>query len=314
MLLLVAVLIFIAGYATQRGTVCAVEAVQELIEQRRITRLLSVFLCASVGVTVLAVAALLGRDLFGFYRGSALLLLPAAGGLVFGIGAWLNGRCAFGTIARLGSGELPRTGTIAGFFLGVLLSNLVRTPRPQLTDLSPLVNAPPLAILTGGAAISVVLALLLARDLRKLPPTGVWTPLRAMTVIGAVNGVLLVLATGWPYTNLLMDLAGSTGMGLVRRSLLSLTFVAGAVAGALIDRRFAPAVGSARLWARCLAGGTLMGFGATLVPGGNDTMLLVGLPLLLPSFAIAYLAMLATMMLLSAARLIPFNRPLTPAR
>jgi toxin CptA len=38
-----------------------------------------------------------------------------------------------------------------------------------------------------------------------------------------------------------------------------------------------------------------MALGATLVPGGNDVMLMIGLPLLLPNFTLAYVVMNAVM-------------------
>ena len=38
-----------------------------------------------------------------------------------------------------------------------------------------------------------------------------------------------------------------------------------------------------------------MGVGVILIPGGNDTMLLVGLPLLLPHLMLGYAIMYATL-------------------
>ena len=109
--------------------------------------------------------------------------------------------------------------------------------------------------------------------------------------------VLLTLAVNWPYTNLLMDLASSTGMAIAWRSLMALVLVAGAIASAMLAAEFRPVAGHPALWMRSLAGGAMMGAGSVLVPGGNDTMLLVGLPLLLTSFALAYLAMSAVVAL-----------------
>jgi toxin CptA len=33
---------------------------------------------------------------------------------------------------------------------------------------------------------------------------------------------------------------------------------------------------------RCLAGGALMGVGSAMIPGGNDNLILVGLPMAMP--------------------------------
>ncbi len=55
-----------------------------------------------------------------------------------------------------------------------------------------------------------------------------------------------------------------------------------------------------------MAGGTLMGAGAALVPGGNDAPVLHALPALLPQAALAYAALVAgaacTLLLLRALR------------
>jgi hypothetical protein len=219
------------------------------------------------------------------------------GGALFGFGAWVNGRCAFGTIARLGSGDLARLGTLGGFLLGAwaMLRGGMAPARAPVA--SPIEGVAP--------AVLVLVALGLAAALgfavrRMTPPEGrpgEWSPLRAMTLIGVVNGALLLLAQRWPYTNLLLDIAGAGPMDAPRRTVMSLIFIGGAIAGAVASRSFALSVGTPFHWLRAIGGGALMGFGATLVPGGNDTMLLVGLPLLLPNLILAYLAMMAVLTL-----------------
>lgn len=74
-------------------------------------------------------------------------------------------------------------------------------------------------------------------------------------------------------------------------ALLAIAFVLGAVAGAVALGQFHLSLGSVRDWLRALGGGTIMGIGTVLVPGGNDAMLLVGVPLLLPNLLAAYVAM-----------------------
>jgi hypothetical protein len=88
------------------------------------------------------------------------------------------------------------------------------------------------------------------------------------------------------------------GEDLARRALMALMFLAGAVAGGVAGGDFRLAPGRALIWLRSGAGGALMAAGAALVPGGNDAMLLVGLPLLLPNLIAAYAAMAGTLMLI----------------
>jgi len=294
---LILILAFLAGYAVQRGSICAVGGVEKLVVERRPERFLGFFVSGAVALAILAIASLLGHDMFGQYRSAGVAVAPIIGGTIFGAGALLNGACAFGTVARLGRGDLARIGTLSGILVGFALASRTGIHAPP-TDLpSPLLGLPSGAILFG----SLVAVALIGIALHALPvePRGKeWNPVSALVLIGLINGILLIISPGWPYTNLLMDLAGSTGMLLAWRSVMSLTFIAGAVAGAFITRQFRPDLGAPRRWTRCFLAGLLMGAGATLVPGGNDTMLLVGLPLLLSSFVLAYAAMVVTMALI----------------
>ena len=219
------------------------------------------------------------------------------GGVIFGLGSWLNGRCAFGTIARLGSGELARLGTIGGFLVGAwaMLRGGMAPARPAIA--SPLAGLAPAAHLAAATAFAIGLGLWLVRLTPPKGRPGEWTPLWAMALIGVVNGALLLLAQRWPYTSLLLDIAGAGPMDVPRRTIMTLVFVGGAIAGAVSSRSFVLDAGKGWQWLRAAGGGALMGFGATLVPGGNDAMLLTGLPLLLPNLILAYLAMMTTLIL-----------------
>ena len=54
MLALVAALVLLAGYATQRGSVCAVRATNELVLERKVSRYVGFFFCAACGLLVMA--------------------------------------------------------------------------------------------------------------------------------------------------------------------------------------------------------------------------------------------------------------------
>ncbi len=306
---LILFLVFLAGYAVQRGSTCAVAAVEEVVQERRPERLLGFLVSGAVALAVMAVSALLGHDMFNHYRGANAFAPPIFGGVIFGTGAWLNGACAFGTVARLGRGDTARLSTLAGMLIGIAMASRSGIQSPPTDFPSPLLGVPVVAILLVSAAVAALLWSAARRPLPVPRQDGGWHPLRALALIGLINGALLIVAPGWPYTNLLMDLTRSIGPSLAWRSLMCLVFIVGAVVGALTAGLFQPRFGGARRWGRCLAAGILMGVGATLVPGGNDTMLLVGLPLLLPSFVLAYVAMIATMALLIAARFPQTIRP-----
>jgi toxin CptA len=78
------------------------------------------------------------------------------------------------------------------------------------------------------------------------------------------------------------------------RSVLAIALLAGAALGGWTAGRFASRPIAATQLARCLAGGVLMGWGSLLLPGGNDGLILVGMPLAWPYAWLAIATMCAT--------------------
>ena len=76
-----------------------------------------------------------------------------------------------------------------------------------------------------------------------------------------------------------------------REVLLLVALFAGAVVGGDTAGRFAHTPVTLRQVVRCFAGGVLMAWGSALIPGGNDGLILVGIPLLWPYAWLAFLTM-----------------------
>jgi Sulphur transport len=76
-----------------------------------------------------------------------------------------------------------------------------------------------------------------------------------------------------------------------RSRALLLALVAGAIVGGVTTGRFRSTRVTAGQLAKCFAGGVLMGWGSLLIPGGNDGLILVGMPLLWPYAWVAFLTM-----------------------
>lgn len=122
----------------------------------------------------------------------------------------------------------------------------------------------------------------------------VWAPHAATIVIGASFVVSLLLAGRWAYTDVLADLAHTTA-GRSVMLVLPLLLLAALYTGALIGGRTAgrwqsTAVSLPQL-ARCFAGGVLMGWGSLVIPGSNDGLILIGIPLLRPYAWLAFASM-----------------------
>ncbi|HXY22447.1 MAG TPA: YeeE/YedE thiosulfate transporter family protein, partial [Burkholderiaceae bacterium] len=94
------------------------------------------------------------------------------------------------------------------------------------------------------------------------------------------------------------------------KALLVIALLIGMLVSAVQRQSFALRLPRPREFFLCLAGGLLMGLGAALLPGGNDTLLLTALPSL-SIFALAnYIALLAG--IASALLLLRRTRPNEP--
>jgi uncharacterized membrane protein YedE/YeeE len=299
------------GFANQRGSTCTVAALEEVVLNGTFKRLIALFeasLWAGAGLVLLNAAGLLASVPVNYAVGVGTIM----GGFLFGIGAFVNRACIFGTVARLGSGELSYLAMPLGFYLGSLAS--VRLPGPtQLDGISPLVAASAwLAVL----AIPLVLVRLCThvrymrqsgRDLLK----NIWSPHFATTIIGITFVITTAVRQNWTYSEVLSDLAHGMTSGLFAKMLLGIALLVGATAGGVAAERLKIVKPDLASMARHLVGGTLMGAGGLLIPGGNTGLALVGLPLLWPYAWLAFMSMCMTIYI--ALRLRTRSRPAVDA-
>ena len=119
----------------------------------------------------------------------------------------------------------------------------------------------------------------------------VWSPHAATVVIGLTFVVMLLLVGAWAYTDVLAELARGMSMSVAARSLLFVALLVGAIFGgwtAGLLRAVRPSLAQV---ATCFVGGLLMGWGSLLLPGGNDGLILVGMPLAWPYAWLAFATM-----------------------
>ncbi|MGG5822566.1 YeeE/YedE thiosulfate transporter family protein [Falsiroseomonas sp. HW251] len=297
----------VMGFAIQRGATCAVVAVEEVLAERRATRLAAMTeasLWVAGGLVIANAIGLAAVMPPGFELGARTMV----GGILLGLGAFVNGACAFGSIARLGRGEWVYVATPLGFFLGCLsFGPLIGASPSPMRTVSPVLLAPawaalPVTALFAWRLFRPALAIRRAGGWGREFLASSWSPHAATVVIGIAFVIMLIGVGAWSYTEALGDLARGAAPGLPLRGLLLLALLAGAVlggwsAGQLGHRR----VTAAQLF-RCLAGGAIMAWGGLLVPGANDGLILLAMPLLAPYAWVAFAAMcaaIATMHLLA---------------
>ncbi|MDX2275518.1 MAG: YeeE/YedE thiosulfate transporter family protein [Hyphomonadaceae bacterium] len=294
MIAVAAILAFVVGFALQRGRICAVLAVREGVIEGRWSRFLSLLECASWAMIGLLLADALGAKPLSAWTWSSSLPLAMIGGALFGIGALINGSCAFGSATRLASGELAIIAVIAGFLvgfssaqhLGWTAPSSVAAPHLSVHLMSAIAVALSAFALWRGFAVVRVLAERASIAAIFIQPR--WPPALAMFIVGAANVALVLVAANWSYLSVLGDaLTGSGALTAVRWLIVAL-FFAGAVSGALTAGRFRWRGASVSEIVTRIGAGVVMGLGAALIPGGNDALIVFGMPLLQPAAFAAY--------------------------
>jgi toxin CptA len=293
----------VMGYAIQRGATCAVAAIDEVVSARAFTRLVALVeaaLWVAGGVVVAHALHVLPQMPAGY----AVTSWTVIGGALLGLGATINGACVFGSIARFGSGEWAYLLTPFGFYLGCVsvVAAFGASMPLRLEAEAPVLRASawlalPLAVLALSRIVRGVHGSIGAGTRTRwhaLVAARVWSPHGATLVIGATFVVMLLLVGGWAYTDVLAELARGMTMGVGARALLAVALLSGAVLGGWTAGRMRNASIEPAQLARCLFGGIVMGCGSVLLPGGNDGLVLVAMPLGWPYAWLAFATMCAT--------------------
>lgn len=293
------------GFAAHRAGFCSVRAVEEILTTRRAYMLAGFFKAAIWVLAVTLFVAWAFADDFVPISGWRLSMLSISGGALFGVGAAMNGGCAFSTLSRLGNGDAGMVMTLAGIIAGagtydfVAANGLATAPVETAAFLT-----------TSGPwrmPIFLLLALWIGWELIKLMrhPGGLSPRQRllapryrlsaAAVIMGFSSGLLYVLIGVWPYTRLLSQTARHLAIGTPSPPailwLLFTALVLGILLSAWQGGHFRGQWRPRPRWIVYGLGGLLMGLGAAMIPGGNDVLMLHAIPSLSPHAMPAVLAM-----------------------
>ncbi len=297
------------GFAAHRASLCNVRAVAELMTSRSAHMLWSLLQAVLWMVMLTGVLVVV----FGLLPAPVLARVPIswalAGGLLFGLGATINGGCSLSTLTRLADGDLGMLAALAGFAAGVSTWTGLQAAGGSAAlapVASPWLRWPQFApwllvlLLAWGTHRALVL-----RRLHRSADRLKWALLApsyhlslSAALMGLAAGLLFATQGAWSYTNYLragvLNAFDAAPAPSVWHGVLVLGLLAGMVASALQRGSFRwHRPHDAAGWLRHFAGGVLMGSGAAMIPGGNDTLLLGSLPTLTAAALFSYLAMLA---------------------
>lgn len=295
------------GFAAHRTNLCTVKAVAEILTTRR-AHILTSF--AKTVLWVMLVTLVLGQLLGPRDAGAsgwALSGFSVIGGFVFGMGAAVNGGCSFSTLSRLADGRFGMLGTLLGLLAGIsseiflVSSGLIPTGKATTA----IVDIPAVWTSVLMAALALWGLWEVNRGLRTNAAAGSFkarllSPYYRLStgaaLLGVSNAVLFYFFGNWFFTSAFLRTARSlTGAEDSSIPILWAFFAAVLVGMAVSSRQrraFRAVRPSVEQLARHFLGGCLMGFGAALVPGGNDSLILGGIPGLSPHAIPAYAAII----------------------
>jgi len=272
----IAILALLAGIAIQTGGICVVRAAAETASGR-FGQLLCTLLAAATAALALVCARMVGAT------GAVAFLWPdlagIAGGLVFAAGARLNGACAIGTVGRLAEGDLAYLATLVGAGLAAACY-----AGPPMHVIAPGLS---LAWQAGWAVALVALTACGVLALRSRARLTAWV---SYALVGGTGALLAASQAHWAWIDVVRDLARGnmlSSMGVIAGGAL----FAGAVGAALWMRRWHIRWPTLRRVLRDFAGGALMMTGGVMIPGGNDGLVLYGMPGGSPRAAVAWAVM-----------------------
>lgn len=274
-LVIIPVLTFALGFALARANTCTVTNIRTAIVDGNFGGLAGL-------VYAMAWAGLVGLALSLF--APSAFLLPSditldgsvvMGGAIMGIGAIVNNACFLGSVSRLGRGNINYLFTLIGLGTALFLfSDYLPEwlPKKEAIELHSIEESPMWFI--GFLMFSVVVSISLWRLWRTKN-----NRIIALAFVGISGGLLFAFKPGWTYSTLFFTLwAWPDDILLWLGELGAIAVFAGAVLSAYLKDKLAFVKFDWIAATRSLLGGLLMGFGAKLVPGGNDSLLLWAIP------------------------------------
>lgn len=296
--LLVCGLAFSSGYSANQGGTFLVLAADEL-HQRRRPRMLVAFLAASCAAGLVAVPLVWSEAVGATLAASTGFSVPLlVGAAAFGVGALVNDTCILGSLARLGDGEIRLAAVPVGLTAGIVLVDNVlverSAPWSSVLDTPSMLGTASLAIFL----IASILAVAFVSKMEATRPKRTWRLGTSMLLLGASGGALYAIAPAWHFVSLLQHNLPDAIPTIAGTGALAMTSsMGGAITASLRQGKLRLRRPSANQILRSFVGGTLMGTGVALIPGGNDGLLVAAIPALSPGGAAAYLLMTLTIVL-----------------
>ncbi|MGF1832909.1 YeeE/YedE thiosulfate transporter family protein [Photobacterium sanguinicancri] len=268
------------GYLAQRTGLCMVRGTHELWAKRP-AFLLTILLCGFWFWLILPSNMPL-PDTFSHQRYSVTSAF-LFGGFCFGLGASLNGGCSVSTISKLARGHYHMVATIMGWIIG--WCGLSSIPLTLSYSAIPAIESPSLTV--------VIMLFVLISLILFVIPTERRAILIGIVFFGILASVLTLLMPEWSPSQLLKDITAASIHNQperwpdLLRYIVIIFLIVGMALGAKKRLSLAEFTLRPMQLLKHLFAGCIMGVGASLALGGNDSQLLLALPSFSPAGAMS---------------------------
>ncbi len=272
-LLMALILAFLIGWISQRTGMCLVKASEQLLEGRP-TLFVALTSCGLFGL-ILAPLYRFSEVSLPLYSPGMSYPLLISGGLLFGVASVLNNGCSVGTLTKFASGNFNKLFTMIGWVLGIMFWYYMRIMPEQKTILVPEISSPHYWLLIG--VVALVLIFLVGIH-------GNEHLVFSSMLLGTLTSALYSFEPLWTPSVFFYNVSQmiwQADMAIsARRIAVFFMLLAGMLSFTLYRKifhfeAFTPSKASIHLLS-----GILMGIGASMMLGGNDSQILLVFPTL----------------------------------
>jgi len=273
-LLIAWLLAFLIGWVSQRMGMCLVKA-SALMLKRRPTLFVALVSCGLFGLLLAPLYRYFGisQPLFTPEVGYPLLI---GGGLLFGVASVLNDGCSVGTLTKLTCGNLNKAFTIVGWVLGIVLWYRLNMLPEHRTLLMPEISSSHY-LLTVGVVLMALLFLAYVHGDKHL--------VFSSMLLGALTSALYTFEPQWTPSVFFYHLSELFWMPeqttlTGQRVVVFVMLLVGMLSFTLRRKTFSYQPFNLSKACVHLLAGVLMGIGASMMLGGNDSQILLVFPTL----------------------------------
>lgn len=272
-------LIVIAGILTQRGGFCLVAAVEE-IAKKKFFKLINILAVSLISGAILMIS----HPPYAYQPNYIQFIIAIAGAIIFGLGAAINNGCFFGTLTTLFKGNSNMIFTLIG-----IISASIFIP-PFSTGQKNLFISP--SFIYYFLFLFIVLFFFIIQQSNKKYHSFIW-----LLIPSIIFGFINTSTSGWSLSQLIINIWYFIYEDSRFIALQMWEFAAFLLGMWLYHFRY-----SQFKWKKLyfltavknLIAGVIMVMGARMMGGGNDTLLFVRLPTLVPEiFVLIFTVMLS---------------------